>query len=160
MSTVSGTVSIERLKCLGLTAASDKLDTKRKQYNKLSIAYNEYEFVDVQAIIDFNLALHDKTLRTEKGTYGPTQIYDELKFTNLQAYAQVPPLEVLDKLQVAVERECFDSFEVAEIKTTRVVADPIIFGRVEGCSDRFFVAQWDDDVKFEDLVKHKKSVKV
>jgi hypothetical protein len=32
------------------------------------------------------------------------------------------------------------------------VIDPIIFGKIDGCTDRFFIAQWDDDVKIEDIV--------
>ena len=28
-----------------------------------------------------------------------------------------------------------------------------LFGVVTGCDDRFFIAQWDDDVKIEDILQ-------
>ena len=46
----------------------------------------------------------------------------------------------------------FDTFEVAKIESTRVYRDPIVFGRISGCDDRFYIAQYDDDVKIEDLL--------
>jgi len=34
-----------------------------------------------------------------------------------------------------------------------VVPDPILLGRITGCENRYFIAQWDDDVKIEDILK-------
>jgi hypothetical protein len=31
--------------------------------------------------------------------------------------------------------------------------DPIIFGRIKGSNNRYFVAQWDDDVKIEQILR-------
>lgn len=81
------------------------------------------------------------------------ETYDTLSFCSIGDYSQVPPQEVLDKVREAKNRRCFDSFEVAKVETVEVRPDPIIFGRIEGCSDRFFVAQWENDVKIEDILK-------
>lgn len=59
-------------------------------------------------------------------------------------------MSVLDSLEVAMGRKCFDSFMVAHIID---VEDPILFGYINGCSDHFFIDQWDEDVKIQDILK-------
>jgi hypothetical protein len=56
---------------------------------------------------------------------------------------------VLEKMREAKKCNCFDSFEIAKIESIEVKKDPILFGRVNECGDRFFIAQWDDDVTIE-----------
>jgi hypothetical protein len=51
-----------------------------------------------------------------------------------------------------VTDDCFDSFEIAKIQWKREIKDPILFGRIDGCPDRFYVSQWDDDVRIEDIL--------
>ena len=65
---------------------------------------------------------------------------------------EFPPDTVLDALEKAKEDNCFDTFEVAKISWIEEIKDPILFGIIEGCSDKFFISQWDDDVKIEDLL--------
>lgn len=48
--------------------------------------------------------------------------------------------------------KCFDSFSVAHIAE---VKDPILFGEIAECTDKFFIAQWDEDVKIEDILTEK-----
>ena len=52
----------------------------------------------------------------------------------------------------AKARGIFDTFEVAQIDSVVEYKDPIVFGRIEGCGDRFFVAEWADDVSITDLI--------
>ena len=52
-------------------------------------------------------------------------------------------------LEEAKKLDCFDEFEIAYIAE---VKDPILFGIVKGCSTKFYVAQWDDDVRIEDIL--------
>jgi len=109
----------------------------------MAIAYEHYRFVTQEKINDFNRKLReesDKNARTWK----------ELAFTRIEDYDKCPPDDVLDALEKAHGMKCFDNFEVAYI---REVKDPIIFGRITNCSDRFFVGQWDDDVSIDDLLK-------
>ena len=38
------------------------------------------------------------------------------------------------------------------------IKDPIGFDKIDSCPDYFFVSQWEDDVKFEDIVFAKQEV--
>ena len=68
-------------------------------------------------------------------------------------YPSAPPQAVLDKVEEAQKVGCFDAFEVCKVESVREYKDPIVFGRITGCPDRFFIAQWDNDVKIEDILK-------
>ena len=59
------------------------------------------------------------------------------------------PDDVLDKIELAKERRLFDAFQVMWAEK---VKDPIVFGVLDGCQDMFFVAEWDDDITFEQLL--------
>jgi len=59
------------------------------------------------------------------------------------------PDDVLDKIEQARERRLFDAFQVMWAEK---VKDPIVFGVLDGCQDMFFVAEWDDDITFEQLL--------
>lgn len=100
----------------------------------------------------FNKKLKARTSKTTSRAGWSTETFDKLKFVPLAKYDQVPPTEVLDKLETAQERECFDSYEVCKVESVRKVEDPIIFGIVKGCPDKFYIAQWDDDVKIEEIL--------
>jgi hypothetical protein len=63
------------------------------------------------------------------------------------------PTEKEVELRKAKGLECFDRFEVAKVETIEVRPDPIIFGLINDCVDKFFITQWDDDVKIEDILK-------
>lgn len=90
-----------------------------------------------------------------RGTGAQGQTYDTLRFTALKDYDKVPPEACLAQLEVAVKRECFDEFEVADVETVMERPDPIIFGRIKGSSDRFFVTQWDNDIDINDILGNK-----
>lgn len=135
-------VIVSRLESLGFTKAARNVKEMAVKKRKMAIAYEHYRFVRPEKIDDFNKKLFAK----RKNDYS----FDKLSFTPLKDYPEVPPTDVLDCLEGAVQHQCFDAFEVAHIVN---VKDPILFGRVEGCSDRFYIAQWDDDVKIEDILK-------
>jgi len=76
-----------------------------------------------------------------------------LQFTAIQAYEKVPPDFVLEAMEKAMDLNCFDRFEVASIQSVKEIPDPIVFGVIDGCTDKFFISQWDNDVKIEDILK-------
>lgn len=132
-----------RLESLGFKFLGNRVRELKEAKRKMAIAYEHYRFVTQEKINDFNRKLReesDKNARTWK----------ELAFTRIEDYDKCPPDDVLDALEKAHGMKCFDNFEVAYI---REVKDPIIFGRITNCSDRFFVGQWDDDVSIDDLLK-------
>ena len=140
--------STARLQSLGMTKAADTVKTLRERHKKLTVAYEHYRYVRQEKIDAFNDRLRLKTMQENQYS----RSYDKLVMIPLGEYDQVPPDAVLDALETCIERGCFDSFEIAKIASIKEVKDPIVFGRIDGCSDRFFIAQWDDDVKIEDIL--------
>lgn len=133
--------TIDRLEKLGFKAAAVKNKETKVRARKMMIAYEHYRYVRQEKIDAFNKKL------LSQGTHYE---YKTLAFTPVEKYSETPPDSVLDAMQVAVERNCFDAFEVAHIVN---VKDPILFGRVSGCPDRFYIGQWDLDVCIEDILK-------
>jgi uncharacterized protein (DUF433 family) len=154
----------------GFTAAAENLTKQAELARKLAIAYEHYRYVTREQIRAFVEALHARTVRRptmdealKQG--GPlfradllpyaSNVYDTLVFDRMEAYPGLPPADVLAAVKAAQERKIFDAFEVAHVQpvATRIVyPDPIVFGLVEGCGDRFFIAEWGEDVKLADLI--------
>lgn len=133
----------ERLAKLGFTLAADRLTKLAAKKRSMMIAYEHYRFVKAEKIAIFNNDLYNRTCRDEDG-------FKRLTFTSVENYQEYPPETVLASLETAIERKCFDSFEVAHIER---VKDPILFGRIKECSDYFFIDQWDDDISIDQLLK-------
>lgn len=134
---------------LGFSKVGNKLKDKEDLKRKLAIAFEHHRVVTPGVVERFQKQLRKKTEAVDK--YGRTS-YDTLAFCKIAEYGEVPPVEVLGKVKEAMALKCFDYFEVAKVETVQVRPDPIIFGRIKGCDDRFFVAQWDNDVKIEDIL--------
>ena len=133
-----------RLKKLGFKAAAANMDTAAK----LAVAYDEYQFIEQSAVNAFNAKLREDTLREDSRA----RDYKKMIFVALDKYGEVPPPTVLDKLENAMSKGIFDNFEIAKIDWVHEMKDPIIFGRINGSDDRFYIAQWDDDVRIEDII--------
>ena len=142
------------LKKLGFKKAADTLDKVQKLERKLSIAYQNFQWIRQESFNKFNEALKEQTIK-RTGTKGKDlyEAYDKLKFTKIAEYEKVPPQDVLTEVEKAVDLKCFDSLEVCTVESVVEYKDPIIFGVIDGCGDRFYMAQWMDDIKFEDLLK-------
>ena len=67
-----------------------------------------------------------------------------------EAKDRIIPDTALDELDKAKERQLFDKFNVLWIEK---VPDPLLLGSVDGCKDFFLIAEWGEDVKFDDIVK-------
>lgn len=139
----------DRLEALGFKRAATVVKEISARKRKLALAYEHYRFVRPELIDEFNYKLKQKTLGSSKAD-PLDQTYQELAFCNIADYEGTPPAEVLDALEIAQGRKCFDSYEIGYIRN---VKDPLLFGRINRCGDRFFIAQWDDDVKIEDILK-------
>lgn len=135
--------TIEYLKRLGMKAAAAKVERLKILKRKMAIAYEHYRFLRPEKINAFNEKLRKQTFKN--------YTYQQLTMTALQDYAEVPPPEVLKELETALERKCFDAFEVAHI--VEVKEDPLLLGVITGCKDKFFIGQWDMDVKIEDILR-------
>lgn len=133
-----------RLEKLGFKQASKKIDAAQK----LALAYELYLYVPEKQVTAFNEKLRAETLKEDKNT----QRFKTLVFIPVEEYNEVPPDHVLTAIERAKDVGCFDAFEVAKIEWKKEIKDPIVFGRVNGSTDRFFIAQWDDDVSIEDIL--------
>lgn len=136
---------------LGFTAAANSVKQKRELARKMRIAFEHFRVVTPEHIKDFNEKLYT-TSKSKAGQFG-SYSYQRLTFTPISQYGEVPPAPALEALRAAKELKCFDSFEVAKIESVTVVPDPILFGCITGCDKKYFVAQWDDDVKIEDILR-------
>ncbi len=143
-------VVIGKLERLGFKKASGKLKELTVKKQKMTVAYAMFKFIRPEHVQKFNEKLRKKTQNWD-GRGG----YQVLDFVSIGEYEGAPPDTVLAKLEkaqaleVAPAAPVFDAYEIGYIKK---VNDPLLFGRINGCPDRFFIDQWDDDVKIEDIL--------
>lgn len=147
-------ITEQKLEKVGLTKVAKKIKELKDLKLKTIIAYEHYRFVRPENFEKFNEKLKDQTLR-ESGLAGRNLYhnYDKLRFTKIEDYEKIPPEHVLTSIEEAIDKKCFDSFEVCDLESVKEYKDPIIFGCIKLCKDKFFIAQWDDDVKIEDILE-------
>lgn len=71
------------------------------------------------------------------------------KEVNIRDYKSVPPAKALQALKDARKKEIFDEFTIASVSK---VPDPLLLGRLNGSEDRYFLAQWGDDIALDDII--------
>lgn len=131
---------------------------------KLAQAYEHYRYITKDQIEAYQDKLRKSTVRPAVGDErydyrsgrNVSHVCDQLRFQSVEKYAGTPPQDVLEAVKVAKERGIFDGFEVADIQpvaTKFKMPDPIVFGVVNGCTDRFVIAEWGDDVKVSDIIE-------
>lgn len=67
----------------------------------------------------------------------------------VKEYKAIPPDHALEALKRAREKEIFHDFTIASVTH---VKDPLLFGVLNGVEDRFFLAQWGEDVALDDVI--------
>lgn len=122
-------------------------------HGRLARAFEHYRYVTQEKIDTFMRQLRLSTEK-EEGRPGIDLFvsFDTLALVSAEEYHGVPPKDVSLEVTRARETGIFDTMEVAYIETERENHDPIIFGRVNGCSHRFYIAQWGDDVSINDIL--------
>ena len=146
-------MNAKQLKELGFESAAKELSASKEFNRKTCEAYAFYKIVRQEHIDKFNEESKKNSLK-ESGTAGKDlyHAYDKLCLTNIKEYKEVPPEPVLTKLKEARDKAIFDSFEIMKIESVKEYKDPILFGRIIGCTDLFFIAEWDEDIKMKDLI--------
>lgn len=76
----------------------------------------------------------------------------EWRETDIGEYLRVPPQEVFDRLIKAKDSKIFDYYRVCTVSEVFQVKDPILVGRINGDSNRYFIAQWDNDLLLDNLI--------
>lgn len=69
--------------------------------------------------------------------------------SNIKDYAGIPPIGVLERLKETKAKEIFDYFSIA---TVNEVKDPLLLGRINGHADRYFLAQWGNDISLDEVI--------
>ena len=146
------------LRELGFTEVANDLDRKLEFKRKMTIAYEHFRVVTPGIMDRFKSELKKKTLKTWKNEWGNCQSYEDVVLIPVNRYGQIPPAPVLESMKKAKDMNCFDSFVVAKTEVISQEAqeprpDPIIFGQINGCDDLFFIDQWDNDIKIEDVLR-------
>ena len=146
-------MNTKEIKELGFKKVADKVEAEQELNRKLSTAYLNFKICKEEHIKAFNEKLKTRTLKTE-GTQGHnlTEHYEKLVEIKVEDYDALPPENVLEAMKKAKALNCFDSFEIAKIESVKEYKDPILFGRIHGCTDRFYIAEWDNDIKIQDLI--------
>jgi len=70
------------------------------------------------------------------------------KITNIKDYKQPIPLNILKSYQQAKQRNLFDNIIVVGLKK-----DPLLIGLMDFSNDWYFIDQWDNDLRIEDIMK-------
>ena len=124
------------LKELGMETVAEDLLKKKRGRERLLKAVELYQYATGEDIDDYN---------KEIKTHGK-----ELEIVEIKDYKRLPPDDVLEALKEAQAKDLFDTFHIAYI---RKLKDPILFGKIKAFKNLyFFIAQWGDDVKFEDIL--------
>ncbi len=128
---------VEFLKSLGLEKLAERIERKREAKRKITIAIATYKYVNQEDIDEYNIEIGKFNKR--------------LKLEEIKNYRQLPPDDVLEALKKAQQDNCFDDFYIAFVEN---VKDPILFGTIKDFKNLYFyIAQWGDDVKIEDILK-------
>lgn len=127
---------VKLLKELGMDTVAETLLKKKRGRERLLTAVEKYQYATGEDIDDFN---------AEMKNHGRRLVIVEVK-----DYKRLPPDNVLEALKKAQSDDLFDSFHIAYIER---IKDPILFGQIKAFKNLyFFIAQWGDDVKFEDIL--------
>jgi hypothetical protein len=118
---------------------------------RIDIAHSRYPYVTQDRVNDFTNRLEKST---EKKVDGMIH-YQTLKWMPIEEYTEIPPIYAMEAVHKAQKTNIFDWFELVKPiwkqKPEEKVIDPIVFGRINSCSDRFYITQWDDDIAINDF---------
>jgi hypothetical protein len=145
---------IARLKKLGVNKQAAVLETELQVRIKLArvqewsykvLPYDVIKQYDGKSAYGYTYKVHIDPLNQYNGVAGGEMM--------TEAKDKIIPDEVLAELEIAIDRQVFDSYSVLWVEK---VKDPLLLGSFNGCRDYFLIAQWGDDIKFDDIVKAKK----
>lgn len=139
-------VKINRLKELGVTAQAKILELELQVRVKLMRLQEwDYKVLPFEAIKEYDgKTVNSYTLRVH------IDLLEAYCGAGEDAKDKIIPNAVLDKLEEAKDRQVFDQVSVLWVEK---VKDPLLLGSIEGCKDYFLIAEWGEDVKFDDIVK-------
>lgn len=155
-------INIDELRELGFERAANEIKEQMPVLRKVVLAKEHFRFVtpeNLKRAREEMKAATKKVTRVDFGSY-TSETYCDLAFTAVQDYKGVPPTSVLESLRKARKVGCFDSFSVCTLERItekrdflKPVADPILFGQINGSGLLFFIDQWGDDIRIESIIR-------
>jgi hypothetical protein len=124
---------------------SNLIDSDATVFSKARTAFDNFMYVRQSQIDKFQGRLKQRSLKMYTC---PIKDYKK----------GIPPAYVLQAVIEAKAKRCFDYFEVAWAEWfnyPKPVRDPIVFGRIIGVEERFYIAQWGDDINILDILQEK-----
>lgn len=143
---------IDRLENLGVKTQAIILETELMARIKLMRVQEwDYKVLPVKEIGKFEN--ENRVTATRDGIkvhIDPLNIYcGAMSDTN--AKDKIIPDFVLDELEKAQGRQIFDEYSVLWVER---VKDPLLLGLIKGCKDYFLIAEWGEDVSFDQIIKN------
>lgn len=146
---------IDRLERLGIKAQAVVLKAELSLRIRLARVMEwNYKVLPHEELQKFELA--NKVTSTRDGLkVHVDHLKDYVGNTTIEVEKKdmVIPDFVLDKLSEATDRQVFDGYAVLWVEK---VKDPLLLGCIKGCKDYFLIAEWGDDVRFDEIMKGKK----
>jgi len=138
---------ITRLRTLGVEKQAQILELELKvrvklqrvqEWNYKVLPYDAIQHYNHKIINSYTMIVHIDLLEQYCGTVAQDESKD-----------RIMPEEVLDELEKAKDRQIFDQFHVLWVEK---VKDPLLLASIEGCKDFFLIAEWSDDISFEQIM--------
>jgi len=137
------TAKIERYKKVGANILAQILENELEVKIRLArIKEWDYKVLPYEAIMQYNNKIVN-------GYYMRVHIDPLEKYQGIGKGGFIPD-EVLTKLEEAQSRQIFDKYYVLWVEK---VKDPLLLGKIKELPDYFLIAEWGEDVKFEDFFK-------
>lgn len=130
----------DQLKEVGMTQCLMQVEKQIEVVNK------RQELLDYKYIV-----ITQKQIDTFMRRISGGSIYDRREWheRTLDSSSHLPPPKVVEAIKIHQDRKVFDYLTIACVLN---VPDPIVFGRLNDSDDRFFIAQWGEDVCLDDLI--------
>jgi len=124
---------------------------------KMAVAGEHHRVITPDNLAQFGRKLKRRTLRLWRSGMYAKSSWKKLAFDDIGHYQGIPPQHAREALAKAKELKVFSRFEVGTLKEEVTSQyrdpDPILVGVIDGCDNKYFIAQWDNDVAIEDILK-------
>ena len=151
---------VKELLDAGLTRAAQQLSATQRFIHRSQLLYAKYPILTEEQVTRFNERLEAATRRKTGVCLSERdgkcrdweETWQELTTVPLKHYEGIPPASVVKQLKEF--RKEFDTLRVAYIQQAKTrLEDPLLLGQVNGSSDYFVLAQWGEDVTYEEVLQ-------
>ena len=163
----SANPSIKALEEAGFLEAAQRLSAKYRFQERAQLLYAKYPVLTAEQVEGFQKVLRQATEhptdecerwnRDKEGNQVSCVRYETawktLRLVSLAGYASIPPAHVVKTVKEV--GKSFDTLQIAYLadESSNKLHDPLLLGQIEGTDDYFVLAQWGDDVTFQEVLQ-------